>query len=176
MTTFVKSVKNDDSMKVILLLGLYLYKAKGFCQVFLIFVTACAAVPLLETIKKFMIPNSFDNWVVFLILLILDVMSGLYRHSGKWKKGQPNTLDKDEFFYKLFRKVIAGVLWLILVNVVINLERTSVYFDTFGICTLISWLGWSIASNIYVFTGSTFPPKWIMNKLRNANEGENKPH
>ncbi len=176
MTTFVKSRKNDDSMKVILLLGLYLYKAKGFCQVFLITITAMAAVPFWSTVKKFIIPDSFDNWVVFMILLILDVASGLYRHSGKWGKNQPNTLNSDDFFFKLFRKVIAGVLWLVLINVIINLERTSIYFDTFGICTLISWLGWSIASNIYVFTGSTFPPKWIMNKLKNANEGENKTH
>lgn len=165
--------QNDNTMKTFLLFGLYLYKAKGLSQALLIFITAAASVPFLETIKKFIIPNSFDNWVIFLLLLILDVISGLYKHSGKWKRDQPNTLNKDDFFYKLFRKLFAGAVWLVLINVIINLDNSSDYFDSFGIGALISWLGWSIASNIYVISGSTFPPKWIMNKLKNANEGEN---
>ena len=163
-------------MKTFLLIGLYLYKAKGASQALLILITASMTVPLLETIQKFIVPKTLDNWVIFLILLILDVVSGIYKHSGKWKKGQPNTLDKDDFFYKLFRKVFAGAIWLILINVILNLENTSDYFDSFGIGTLISWLGWSIASNLYVISGSTFPPKWIMNKLKNANEGEENPN
>ena len=162
-------------MKLFLIIGLYLYKSKGISQILLIFFTASASIPFIESIKKFLIPNSFDNWVIFLILLLLDVSSGIYKHSGLWEKGQPNTLDKDFFFFKLFRKVFAGCVWLILINVILNLENSSAYFDSFGIGVLISWLGWSVAANIYVVTGSSFPPKWIMNKLRIANEGEEDP-
>ena len=164
-----------DPMKLFLIIGLYLYKSKGISQAFLIFLTATASVPFLETIKKFLIPDSLDNWVIFLILLLLDVSSGLYKHSGIWKKGEPNTLNKDEFFLKLFKKVFIGGVWLVLINVIINLDNSSSYFDSFGISVLISWLGWSIASNLYVASGSTFPPKWIMNKLRIANEGDENP-
>jgi hypothetical protein len=162
-------------MKLFLIIGLYLYKSKGISQILLIFFTASASIPFLESIKKFLVPDSLDNWVIFLILLLLDVSSGIYKHSGLWEKGQPNTLDKDFFFFKLFRKVFAGCVWLILINVILNLDNSSAYFDSFGIGVLISWLGWSVAANIYVVTGSSFPPKWIMNKLRIANEGEEDP-
>lgn len=159
-------------MKSFLFVGLYLYKLKGASQAFLIFLTASATVPLIETIKKFIVPSSFDNWVIFIILLTLDVFSGIYKHSGIWKKDQPNTLDKDEFFLKLFKKVVIGSIWLVLINVIINLENSSGYFNSFGIGALISWLGWSIASNLYIASDSTFPPKWVMSKLQKANEGE----
>jgi hypothetical protein len=164
-----------EPMKLFLIIGLYLYKSKGISQILLIFFTASASIPFLESIKKFLVPDSLDNWVIFLILLLLDVSSGIYKHSGLWEKGQPNTLDKDFFFFKLFRKVFAGCVWLILINVILNLDNSSAYFDSFGIGVLISWLGWSVAANIYVVTGSSFPPKWIMNKLRIANEGEEDP-
>lgn len=173
--TEFKNEKISEIMKLYLLLGLTLYKAKGISQILLIFFTASASIPFIESIHKFIIPDSFDNWVIFLILLILDALSGIYKHSGLWEKDQPNTLDKDDFFFKLFRKVFAGCVWLVLINVILNLDNSSAYFDSFGIGVLISWLGWSIAANLYVVSGSTFPPKWIMNKLRVANEGEEKP-
>jgi len=176
MITLTQNINNKiEIMKLYLLIGISLYKAKGLSQGLLIFITASATIPFIESLKKFVIPNSFDNWAIFLILLILDVGSGLFKHSGKWKKDQPNTLDKDDFFYKLFRKVFAGFVWLVMINVILNLENSNTYFDSFGIGTLISWLGWSIASNLYVISGSTFPPKWIMKKIRTANEGEEKP-
>ncbi|MCK4500602.1 hypothetical protein KAU11_08890 [Candidatus Babeliales bacterium] len=159
-------------MRVFLAIGLYLYKAKGLSQAMLILLTASFTIPFIDTIEKFILPRSLDNWVIFLILLILDVASGLYKHSGVWKKTQPNTLNKDEFFLKLFKKVFIGAVWLVLINVIINLDNSSNYFDSFGIGALISWLGWSIASNLYVISDSTFPPKWVMNRLQKANEGE----
>ena len=162
-------------MKLYLVIGLWLYKAKGLSQILLIFFTASASIPFIETIKKYIIPNTFDNWVVFLILLILDVASGLYKHSGKWAKDQPNTLDKDDFFFKLFRKVFSGSVWLIMITVILNLDNSNAYFDSFGVGTIISWLGWSVASNLYVISGSTFPPQWVMNKLKNSNEGSESP-
>lgn len=164
-----------EPMKFYLLIGLTLYKAKGLSQIILIFITASATVPFIDSIKKFIIPTSFDNWVVFLILLLLDTASGLYKHSGLWEKDAPNTLGQDEFFFKLFRKVFSGAVWLVLINVILHLDNASSYFDSFGVGVLISWLGWSIAANIYIVSGSTFPPKWVMNKLRIANEGEDKP-
>jgi hypothetical protein len=167
--------KTNETMKLYLLIGLSLYKMKGVAQGLLIFISASATIPIIETFKKYLFPNVWDNWAIFLILLILDVVSGLYKHSGLWEKDQPNTLNKDNFFFKLFRKVFAGSVWLVLINVILNLDNSSAYFDSFGISVLISWLGWSIASNLYVISGSTFPPKWIMNKLRNANEDEDKP-
>lgn len=167
--------KTSETMKLFLLIGLYLYKAKGLTQGLLIFITASATIPIIETFKRYLFPQIWDNWVIFLILLILDVVSGIYKHSGLWERDQPNTLDKDDFFFKLFRKVFAGSVWLILINVILNLDNSSAYFDSFGISVLISWLGWSIASNLYVISGSTFPPKWIMNKLRNANNGDENP-
>ena len=169
--------KNEtfDAMKLYWLIGLSLYKTKGVSQILLIFFTASATIPFIESIKKFIIPDSSDNWVIFLILLILDTASGIYKHSGLWEKGQLNTLNKDDFFFKLFRKVFAGCVWLILINVILKLENSSAYFDSFGVGVLISWLGWSIAANIYVVSGSTFPPKWIMRKLRIANEGDDNP-
>ena len=177
MVTLQKTTKEIfDQMKLYFLIALMLYKSKGVSQALVIFFTASASIPFIESIKKFLIPNSFDNWVIFLILLLLDVSSGIYKHSGLWEKGQPNTLDKDFFFFKLFRKVFAGCVWLILINVILNLDNSSEYFDSFGIGVLISWLGWSVAANIYVVTGSSFPPKWIMSKLRIANEGEEDPN
>ena len=167
--------EKSSTMKLFLLIGLTLYKAKGLSQLILVFITASVFIPFIDTVKKYIIPNSFDNWVVFLILLLLDVASGIYKHSGKWEKDQPNTLDKDSFFFKLFRKVFAGSTWLILINVILTLENSSAYFDSFGIGVLISWLGWSIASNLYIISGSTFPPKWVMNRLRRANEDEEQP-
>jgi hypothetical protein len=167
--------KTSETMKLFLLIGLSLYKMKGATQGILIFISASATIPLIETFKRYLFPNIWDNWVIFLILLILDIASGLYKHSGLWEKDQPNTLDKDDFFFKLFRKVFSGAVWLILINVILNLDNSSAYFDSFGISVLISWLGWSIASNLYVISGSTFPPKWIMNKLRNANDGDENP-
>jgi hypothetical protein len=173
--TQIKNDKISDIMKLYLLLGLTLYKAKGISQMLLIFITASVSIPFIDSIKKFVIPENFDNWVIFLILLILDTLSGLYKHSGLWEKGQPNTLGQDEFFFKLFRKVFSGAVWLILINVILNLDNASAYFDSFGIGVLISWLGWSIAANIYIVSGSTFPPRWIMDKLRKANEGDENP-
>lgn len=167
--------ENENEMKTFLLIGLFLYKAKGFSQALLIFITAAATVPILETIKKYVIPNLFDNWIIFLILLLLDVMSGVLKHSGLWEKNGKNTLDKDEFFFKLFRKVFIGAVWLVLINVIYNLDNSSDYFDSFGVGVLISWLGWSISSNLYVISGSTFPPKWVMDKFRKANEGDELP-
>lgn len=166
---------NSDKIKVMklyLLIGLSLYKAKGLSKALLIFFTASATVPFIETLKKYIVPNSWDNWIIFLIFLIADTASGIYKHSGKWAKDQPNTLNKDDFFFKLFRKVFSGAVWLILINVILNLDNASAYFDTFGIGVIISWLGWSVASNLYVISGSTFPPEWVMKKFRAANEGD----
>lgn len=161
--------ESDNKMKLFLLVGLSLYKAKGLAQVLLVFFTALATIPFLETLEKFIIPKTFDNWVVFLILLILDIASGIIKHS-KIGYDESNTLDKDKFFFKLFIKVAAGSIWLILINVILNVEHSSEYFNTFGISVLISWIGWSIASNIYVFTGSEFPPKWVMEYFKKRNE------
>lgn len=171
MTT-LENREISKTMKLFLLVGLYLYKAKGLAQFLLIFITASATIPFIETLRKYIFPDSWDNWVVFLILLTLDTGSGIYKHSGLWEKNQPNTLNRDEFFFKLFRKVFAGSVWLVLINVILNLENSSAYFDSFGIGVLISWIGWSIASNIYIVSGSTFPPKWVMDKFRAANEGD----
>tara|TARA_R110000744_G_scaffold121116_2_gene225546 strand:+ start:18077 stop:18634 length:558 start_codon:yes stop_codon:yes gene_type:complete len=173
----LRLIKNEilEEMKLYFFIALTLYKSKGISQLLVIFFTASASIPFIESIKKFLIPTDFDNWVIFLTLLLLDVVSGIYKHSGLWAKGEPNTLDKDDFFFKLFRKVFAGCVWLILINVILKLENSSAYFDSFGIGVLISWLGWSIAANIYVVSGSTFPPKWIMKKLKLANEGEEDP-
>ena len=159
------------------LIGLYLYSTKGASKIYLIAITALTVNPFLETINKYIIPDRFDNYAIFLILLILDTLSGVFKHSGLWHKKmktKSNTLDKDEFFHKLLRKVFAGSVWLILVNMINKMDNTSGYFDMFGISVLLSWLGWSIASNLYVITGSTFPPEWVMKKLRNANEKEDK--
>lgn len=176
MITLTNTKNSTVTMKTFLIMCLSLYKAKGLAKIFLIFLTASASVPFLETIQKFIVPRSLDNWVIFLILLILDVISGMYKHSGLWKKDEPNTLNKDEFFLKLFRKVFIGSVWLVLINVILNMDNSSDYFNSFGIGTIISWLGWSIALNLYVTSGSTFPPAWIMKKLKNANEGENNPN
>lgn len=166
----LSNAQNSQIMKLYFLIGLGLYKAKGLSQALLIFITASSAVPLIETFKKFIIPVSFDNWVIFLILVILDTLSGLYKHSGLWAKEAENTLNKDEFFLKLFRKVFIGAVWLIMINVILNLDQSSDYFNSFGVGVLISWLGWSIASNLHVVSGSTFPPKWVLDKFRKDNE------
>jgi hypothetical protein len=163
-------IKTNETMKLFLLIGLSIYKIKGLAQGVLIFLTASATVPFIDVIKKYVIPNSFDNWVIFTMLLILDTGSGIFKHSGWWEKGQPNTLNRDEFFFKLFRKVFAGSVWLIMINMVMNIEDANMYFDTFGISTVISWLGWSIASNLYIVSGSTFPPKWVMDKFKQKND------
>lgn len=164
--------KITETMRIYLIIGLYLYKMKGASQAALIIFTALATVPLLETFQKFIIPSSFDNWIVFLVLLFLDTASGMLKHSGIWGNNEPNTLNKDDFFLKLFRKVFVGAVWLILINVITSLDNSSAYFDTFGAGSLISWLGWSIASNLYIVSGSTFPPAWIMSKFKKANEDD----
>ncbi len=157
-------------MKTILSIGIALYKAKGIYKLFLILSTATLTTPLVDALEKFLLPN-FDNLAIFLILLILDIVSGLFKHSGKWSKEAKNTLDKDEFFFKLFRKMFASVVWLMFINVIENLsETTSVYFNNFGIGVLVSWLGWSITANLYVITGGTFPPEWVLKKLKQGNK------
>ncbi|HEX9601648.1 MAG TPA: hypothetical protein VF985_09170, partial [Mariniflexile sp.] len=120
--------KTNETMKLFLLIGLSIYKIKGLAQGILIFITASAAVPFIDVIKKYVIPTSFDNWVIFTMLLILDTGSGIFKHSGLWEKGQPNTLNKDEFFFKLFRKVFAGSVWLTMINMVMNIEGANIYF------------------------------------------------
>lgn len=164
--------KTSETMKLFLIIGLYMYKLKGLAQALLVFISASVAIPIVETFEKYLFPKTWDNWVVFLILLVIDIGSGVYKHSGLWEKGRKHTLNKDEFFLKLFRKVFVGSVWLVLINVILNIENSSAYFDSFGISVLISWLGWSVCSNLYVTSGSTFPPKWVMDKFRNANEGD----
>lgn len=160
---------NKSTMKLFLLIGLTLYKAKGLSQALIIAITAAINITFLETLKRFILPKVLDNWAIFLILLLLDILSGVYKHSGLWAKGQPNTLNKDDFFFKLFRKVFAGATWLLLINVILTSQPEISYFESFGISVLISWLSWSIASNIYVISGSTFPPAWVMERLKNYN-------
>jgi len=159
-------------MKTIFSICVALYKAKGLYKLTLITSTALSITPLLDSLQKYLTPN-FDYIAIWLILMIADVLSGLYKHSGKWDKDQPNTLDKDAFFYKLMRKVFASAIWLVIINVIeVHSRIASEYLDMFGIGVLISWLIWSIASNLYVITGSSFPPEWIMKRLRTANEDE----
>lgn len=160
-------------MKVLFTIGVSLYKAKGFYQIFVTFITASTVTPLLQALRKYLTPN-IDYVTVFLILLLLDVASGLYKHSGLWSKHAKNTLSKDDFFYKLLRKVFAGTIWLILINVVEHVKDGdfSDYFNTFGIGVLIAWLGWSVASNLYVISGNSFPPAWVMKWFKRANEDE----
>lgn len=159
-------------MKTIFSIGVALYKAKGFYQFFLIFSTALSITPLLDSLQKYLTPN-FDYIAIWLILMVLDVFSGIFKHSGIWDKDAKNTLDKDVFFFKLLRKVFASGVWLVLINVVeVHSKIASEYLDMFGIGVLVSWLAWSIASNLYVITGSSFPPEWIMKRLRTANTDE----
>ena len=169
---FFQKKRIEKQMKTLLTIGIALYKSKGIYQLFLIFITATSLAPLLDSLKKFLNPN-IDYIAFWIILMILDVASGVYKHSGKWAKNQPNTINKDDFFYKLLRKIFASTIWLVLVNAIEKIAMVeSSYLETFGIGVLISWLSWSIASNLYVITGSSFPPKWIMSKLKKANENE----
>lgn len=162
-----------DEMKTVFLTGLLFYRAKGLYQIFLITVSGLSITPLLESLGKYLAPN-FDYIAIWLILIIADVLSGLYKHSGIWDLKAKNTLNKNDFFYKLLRKVFASGVWLVIINVIeIHSKIAAEYLDVFGIGVLISWLTWSIASNLYVITGSSFPPEWIMKKLKKVNKDEN---
>lgn len=160
-------------MKIILSILLAMYKAKGLYKIVLIATTALSITPLLDSLQKYLTPN-FDYIAIWLILMIADTLSGIYKHSGKWDRDQENTLNKDAFFYKLLRKTFASAIWLVVINVIeVHSRIASEYLDMFGIGVLISWLIWSIASNLYVITGSSFPPEWIMEKLKPKNYNKN---
>lgn len=160
-------------MKTLISIGIALYQAKGFYKIALIASTASTLTPLLEAFKKYLFPN-FDNLAIFVILLTLDLASGLYKASGLWSREAPNVLNKDIFFHKLIRKVFASVIWLILINVFENFTSdgslVSEYLDGFGIAVLIAWFAWSIGANLHVITNGAFPPAWVMNRLKKANE------
>ena len=155
-------------MRDLFFLGLALYKAKGLYQAALIFTTGAVVVPFLDAFKKYLIPN-FDNVAIFIILMVLDVASGIWKHSGIWDKDAKNTLDKNEFFIKLMRKTFAALAWLILVNVFEKYTgaqgEPNAYFNLFGISVLMAWLTWSISTNLHVATKGGFPPIGLIQKM-----------
>ena len=164
----LKLKKQLKQMKTLIAIGLSLYKAKGFFQGFLILSTALTISPLLDSFKKFLSPN-FDYLAIWLILMTLDALSGIYKHSGIWDKNAPNTLSKDLFFFKLLRKSFSSAIWLVVINLIENYSKVAHdYLDIFGIGVLISWLSWSVASNLYVITGESFPPQWVMVRLKSG--------
>lgn len=167
--------KIAPQMKDLFFLGLALYKAKGLYQYALIASTGALAVPFLDAFKKYLVPN-FDNIVVFIILMFLDVLSGVWKHSGKWDKDAPNTLDKNKFFSKLTSKTFAALVWLMLTNIFEKYTITdglgSEYFNMFGISVLISWLSWSISENLHTVTKGAFPPIGLIRNLYNREKNE----
>lgn len=178
-----KTQDNTKVMKLFFLIALSLYNAKGVAKLMLILITGIVSTPivvetkklLVPELQKYLIPETLDNWAVFFVLLVLDLSTGLYKHSGLWEKGRKHTLDKDEFFIKLFKKVFIGSVWLILLNVIYTLGPGKEYFQDFGISALVAWLGWSIVSNCYISSSSTFPPEWVMEYFKKLNKQHKKP-
>jgi hypothetical protein len=160
--------KLAPQMKDLFFLGLLLYKSKGLYQFAIITSTGAIVVPFLDAFKKYLIPN-FDNVAIFVILLFLDVGSGIYKHSGIWDKDAPNTLNREAFINKLTRKVFAALVWLTLTNVfekfTLDNGTPSEWLNTFGISVLISWLTWSISENLHTATKGAFPPIGLIKKL-----------
>lgn len=162
-------------MKTLAILGLVLNKLGGFYKFFLILLTTSATFPLFEAIKKYLNPN-LDYWAIAIIMLAIDTACGFYAHSGWWSKKAPNNLNANEFITKVLRKVAACAAWILLIGVLENHSTSlSMFTDIFSVSIIMTWLGWSIAGSVYVFTGGKFPPKKIMNFFKEANEGEEKP-
>ena len=158
-----------SQMKTILTIGLKFYKLKGLYKLTLIASSATFLTPFLEALKKYIFPN-MENFAVFAVLLTLDVITGLVRHSGVYSCEAKNNLNKDHFFMKLFKKVFISIIWLSLINVFDIFVGTdsfiTEYLDGFGVSTLIAWFAWSIASNLHIIAGGEFPPSWIMDRLK----------
>ncbi|QCW20367.1 hypothetical protein [Flavobacterium phage FPSV-S1] len=160
-------------MKIFIYTGVAFYKAGGTLKISLIFLTASILTPFLDKMQQYLIPN-LDSLAIFIILMGLDVISGLYKHSGIWSKEAKNNLNKDDFFFKLIKKMFVSAVWLILVNAVEQYAKknqtASEYLQMFGTSVLISWLVWSIAENLAATNGGTFPPVGLMKRLRLAKD------
>lgn len=156
-------------MKTLYSIGLALNKLGGSYKFFLVITTASTIAPFLEALRRYLTPN-VDYWAIAVILLILDALGGIYAHSGWWDKDAPNNLCPNTFFFKMLRKVAACALWLVVIGVVENSsDILAEYMDIFSVGSIISWLGWSIAGSIHIFTGGKFPPKKIMDFLKGSN-------
>ncbi len=163
-------LKTKIKMKIIYTIGLALNKLGGFYKFFLITTTASFITPFFEALKRYLTPN-VDYWAIAIILLILDAACGIYAHSGWWAKEAKNDLNADEFFFKMLRKLAACGAWLVLIGVVENSsELVAKYMDIFSVTTIVSWLGWSIAGSVHIFTGGKFPPKKIMKFLKGIDD------
>jgi len=171
--TLTKTYNPIYPMKLIIYTGVSLYKMGGACKITLIALTASFLTPFLDSLKKYLLPN-MDSLAIFTILLVLDVASGLFKHSGIWDKDAPNTLNKDEFFFKLLKKIFASAVWLVLVNAVekytADNAKVGEYLDLFGMSVLIAWLVWSIAENLSVSTKGEFPPTGWLKRLRRVKD------
>jgi hypothetical protein len=155
-------------MKLLFSLGIALYRAKGMFKVYLIASSGFILTPLLEALQKFLTPN-FENVGVVVILLFLDTLCGVFKHSGLWDKDAPNTLDRNEFFYKFISKLFASVVWLFLINIFERFtdlnELTKNLFNGFSIAILISWYAWSIGDKLHTITKGGFPPISFLKRL-----------
>ena len=160
-------------MKYVLHTGFALYQLGGACKISLIFLTASIFTPFLDSLEKYIYPN-VDSFAIFTVLLFLDVVSGVVKHSGVWDKDAPNTLNKDDFFFKLLKKIFAAVVWLTLVNAVekysIKTPTVGEYLSLFGVAVLIAWMFWSIAENVSVITKGEFPPTDWMKRLKRVKD------
>lgn len=163
-------IKTPFKMKTLAILGLVLNKLGGTYKFFLVFMTASSFLPLFEALKRYLTPN-VDYWAIAIILMFIDTACGFYAHSGWWSKEAPNNLNINDFITKVFRKVAACAAWIVLIGVIENHSKSlAVFTDIFSVSIIISWLGWSIAGSVYIFTGGKFPPKKVINFFKSQND------